>query len=235
MLAFYIDEAQRFFTYWNMMFLAQAAANTILMALAGCTLGLGFGFLLATVRLERVTRFAFIRWTAIAIVEVLRRIPILVLLLFVVFAYQLSGHRVEALVGAVTAIVLRSASLFAENIRGGYDSIKPTQWDAAEAMNLSPWQTLRMVILPQAWAVILPPVNISVVGMIKATSLASQISVLELTFAARQLNLRGFSALICFGTILVIYFVISWAAARFGTYLENRLVSRRGRPVGSLR
>lgn len=229
------EEAPRFFTWWNILFLAQATGNMLIMAAAGCTLGLAAGFGLATIRQPRVVRLAPVRWAAIAVVEFFRRIPILVLLLFVVFAYQLSGWRVQALVAAVTAMVLRSAALFAENIRSGYESIPAAQWDAAEAMNIGPWRTLALVVLPQAWVVILPPVNVSVLGMIKATSLASQISVLELTFAARQLNLRGFSALLCYGTILVIYFVVSWAAGRLGAFLERRLVSHRRRARGVLR
>jgi polar amino acid transport system permease protein len=61
--------------------------------------------------------------------------------------------------------------------------------------------------------------------MIKETSLVSQIGFLELTFAARMLNQRGFSALICFGTILILYFVISWSFAALGRYAERRLVT----------
>jgi polar amino acid transport system permease protein len=73
--------------------------------------------------------------------------------------------------------------------------------------------------------VILPPSTIHTVSMIKETSLVSQIGFLELTFAARMLNQRGFSALICFGTILILYFVISWSFAALGRYAERRLVT----------
>jgi polar amino acid transport system permease protein len=105
------------------------------------------------------------------------------------------------------------------------------QWEAALAMNLSPWQTLSRIILPQAWKVILPPSTIHTVSMIKETSLVSQIGFIELTFAARMLNQRGFSALICFGSVLVLYFIISWSFARAGRYAERRLVTDARRPV----
>lgn len=224
MLATLLAEAPRFFTYWNMLFIATAAANTLVMAFAGCGLGLVLGLCLAVTRAERVVHLAVIRWFAIVFVEVFRRIPVLVLLLFVFFTFQLLGIGLKALTIGTIAIVLRAASLFSENIRAGIESVHPNQWDAAEVMNLSPLQTLRLTVLPQAWPVILPPMTIGMVGMVKATSLASQISVLELTFAARQLNQRGFSALIAFGTILVIYFAISWGVARLGAYVERRLV-----------
>lgn len=224
MLSTLINEAPRFFGYWNLVFLATAAANTLIMAMAGCGLGLVLGLLLAVLRAERIVRIAPLRWVSILIVEVFRRIPVLVLLLFVFFTFQLLGLSLQALAVGTIAIILRASSLFAENIRAGIESVHANQWDAAEVMNLSPLQTLRLTVLPQAWPVILPPLTIGMVGMVKATSLASQISVLELTFAARQMNQRGFSALIAFGTILVIYFLISWGVARLGTYVERRLV-----------
>jgi polar amino acid transport system permease protein len=222
-----IDEAPRFFTYFNVLLLAQATGRTMVMAVSACVLGFALGFMLATLRAERVVRHTALRWPAIAYVELFRRVPTLVLLMVVFFAYQVAGYRVEVLIVAITAIVLRAAAQFAENIRAGFESIRATQWDAAETMNLSALQTLRLVILPQAWRVILPPANIGAVGLVKSTSLASQLSVLELTFAARQLNLRGFSALICYGTILVIYFAISWLVGRLGVILEARLVPGR--------
>lgn len=229
MLATLIAEAPRFFGYWNLMFLATAAGNTLIMSVAGCGLGLLLGLALAVLRADRVVGFAPLRWIAIVIVEVFRRIPVLVLLLFVFFTFQLLGVSLAALAVGTIAIILRASSLFAENIRAGIESVHPNQWDAAEVMNLSPMQTLWLTVLPQAWPVILPPLTIGMVGMVKATSLASQISVLELTFAARQMNQRGFSALIAFGTILVIYFVISWGVARLGALVERRLVPQHRR------
>lgn len=229
MLASLVAEAPRFFTYWNMLFLATAAGNTVLMAAAGCGLGLVFGLALAILRAERIVHLAPLRWASIVIVEVFRRIPVLVLLLFVFFTFQLLGFGIQALWVGTIAIVLRAGSLFAENIRAGIESVHPNQWDAAEVMNFSPMQTLTLTVLPQAWPVILPPLTIGMVGMVKATSLASQISVLELTFAARQLNQRGFSALIAFGTILMLYFVISWGVARLGAHVERRLVPQHRR------
>jgi polar amino acid transport system permease protein len=229
MLATLSAEAPRFFTYWNLVFLATALGNTLVMVAVGCGLGVVAGLGLAVLRAKRIVRFAPLRWAAILIVEVFRRIPVLVLLMFVFFTFQLLGLNVRALFVGALAILLRSASLFAENFRAGLESVHPNQWDAAEVMNLGPLATLRRTVLPQAWPVILPPLTIGLVGMVKATSLASQISVLELTFAARQLNQRGFSALIAFGTILVLYFLLSFAIARLGAFAERRLVPQHRR------
>ncbi|MEM6848612.1 MAG: amino acid ABC transporter permease [Pseudomonadota bacterium] len=219
-----IDEAPRFYTYWNMIFLAEAAMNTLLVSFFGCFIGYVVGFVVATLRVSRINTFAPGRWLLIIYTEGVRRIPFLVLMFCVFFAFQLSGAELSLFVIATTAVALRMSALAAENVRAGYEAINPRQWDAAIAMNMSPLSALFRIILPQAWRVILPPSTIHTVSMIKETSLISQIGFLELTFAARVLTQRGFSALICFGTVLVLYFIISWSFQRVGRYAERKLV-----------
>lgn len=227
-------EAPRFFTWWNLIFLGQAALNTLLVSLLGCLIGYAVGLAVATLRLPAVMPFTPLRVILIGWTEAIRRIPFLVLLMCVFFGFQLSGANQSLFVIAVAAVALRMSALAAENIRAGYEAVHVRQWEAAAAMNMPPLQTLVRVILPQAWKVILPPSTIHTVSMIKETSLVSQIGFLELTFAARMLNQRGFSALICFGTVLVLYFVISWSFARVGRYAERRLVTEaRRRPAAT--
>jgi polar amino acid transport system permease protein len=224
-------EAPRFFTYWNMVFLGQAALNTLLVSFIGCFIGYVVGFVIATFRLANVMPFAPLRGFFIGWTEMIRRIPFLVLLMCVFFGFQLSGANQSLFVIAVTAVTLRMSALAAENIRAGYEAVHVRQWEAAAVLNIPPLQALFRIVLPQAWKIILPPSTIHTVSMIKETSLVSQIGFLELTFAARMLNQRGFSALMCFGTVLVLYFVISWSFAWVGRYAERKLVAEARRPV----
>jgi polar amino acid transport system permease protein len=226
-----VAEAPRFFTYWNMLFLGQAALNTLLVSFIGCIIGYIAGFTIATARLANVMPFAPLRGVFIGWTEMIRRIPFLVLLMCVFFGFQLSGANQSLFVIAVTAVTLRMSALAAENIRAGYESVHARQWEAAAALNIPPLQALFRIILPQAWKVILPPSTIHTVSMIKETSLVSQVGFLELTFAARMLNQRGFSALICFGTVLVLYFIISWSFASIGRYAERKLVAEARLPA----
>lgn len=219
-----IEEAPRFYTYWNLLFLGEAALNTLMVSFFGCLIGYVIGFVIATLRVALINPVGPLRWFLITYTEMVRRIPFLVLLLCVFFAFQLSGTEVTLFFIATTAVALRMSALAAENIRAGYDAINPRQWEAAISMNITPISTLFRIILPQAWKIILPPSTIHTVSMIKETSLISQIGFLELTFAARMLNQRGFSALICYGTVLVLYFVISWSFARAGKTAEKKLV-----------
>lgn len=227
-----LEEAPRFYTYWNIIFLGEAALNTLMVSFFGCLIGYVVGFLIATFRVVRVNPIGPLRGLLVIYTEMIRRIPFLVMLLCVFFAFQLSGAETTLFVISTTAVALRMSALAAENVRAGYDSINVLQWEAAIAMNMTPLSTLVRVILPQAWRIILPPSTIHTVSMIKETSLISQIGFLELTFAARMLNQRGFSALICFGTVMVLYFVISWSFASVGRYAEKRLVHEARKPNG---
>jgi polar amino acid transport system permease protein len=221
-----LAEAPRFYTWWNLQFLLQAVGNTLLASVAGCAAGYALGFGLAALRLPQLMPFAPMRALCILWVEVFRRIPFLVLLLLVFFLGQFAKLEAPLWVTAVTAVALRMSALAAENIRAGLDSVRPTQWEAALTMNIPPWSALRRVVLPQAWRVILPPSIVHVLSMVKETSLVSQIGFIEITFAAKMLTQRGFSALITYGTALVLYFCVSWALASLGRWLERRLTTR---------
>ena len=94
-------------------------------------------------------------------------------------------------------------------------------------MNLSRMQTMRMIVLPQAMPVIVPPAIAFMVAFIKDTALVSQIGVFELTFRGKELNNQGYSGILVFGTIAFLYFVMSYPLTRLGQYLERRFASSR--------
>jgi polar amino acid transport system permease protein len=220
------NEAPRFFTWWNMLFLGQAVLNTLVASVLGCGMGYALGFALATLRLPQVMPFGPMRAAAILWVEAFRRIPFLVLLLLVFFVTQALKLEAPLWAIAVAAVAIRMSALAAENIRAGYESVRPQQWEAALTMNIPALTALRRVVLPQSWRVILPPSIVHVLSMVKETSLVSQIGFIEITFAAKMLTQRGFSAMITYGTALVLYFCVSWALASMARAAERRLVAR---------
>ena len=236
MIYTFLAEAPRFYSYYNLVFLGQAALNTLMVSFLGCLIGYAAGFVLALLRQGRLVPWGIPRGASWCWTELFRRIPFLVLLMCVFFGFQLSGAEASLAVVAVTAVALRMSALAAENIRAGLESVPGRQWEAALTMNISPLATLFRIVLPQAWKVILPPSTIHTVSMIKETALVSQIGFLELTFAARMLTQRGFSAFICYGTILVVYFLISWGFSSLGRLAERRLVhqARAGRTPAPL-
>jgi polar amino acid transport system permease protein len=227
----FLEELPRFFGYYNLIFLGQAFVYTTALSLVGCGIGFTAGFLLGVLRHERLTPFPPLRWLATVYVEVFRRIPFLVKLMCVFFAFQLSGADVSLFTVAATTVALSAAAFSAENVRAGLEGVHRNQWDAAEAMNMGGLAALRYVVLPQAWKIIIPPSMTYSVGLVKSTSIASQIGVIELTYAAKVLNQKGFSAGLSFGSILILYFILCYGLNRFAAYLEGRLDVRGRRPV----
>lgn len=224
-----IEEAPRFFTYYNLIFLGGALLTTFLLTAIGCVLGFLLGFLMAVARGTAGWLLFPVRALAFVITESFRRVPFLVTLFLVFYSFRGVGIGLSVFWVALVAVVVIAASFIAEIIRAGLESVHRNQWDAAEAMNMSKAQTLRYVILPQAWKVILPPAFSFFILFIKDTALASQIGVVELTFAGKVLNNRGFSAALVFGTVLVLYFILSYPMTRFGAWLETRLATPRHR------
>ena len=127
--------------------------------------------------------------------ELFRRIPFLVTLMLVFFVFQLSGADLPLFaVALVSGLPDRHGLHRRDHPRRASRAVHRNQWDAAQAMNFSLLETVRYVVLPQAWRVILPPAFAFFVLFIKDTALASQIGVIELTYAGKVLNNKGFSA-----------------------------------------
>lgn len=219
----FMDEVSRFLSYYDLIFIGRAFLYTALLSLVGSCCGFVVGCGLAIVRIHRLVPFAPLRWLATAYVEIFRRIPFLVKLMLVLFTFQFMGVDVPMFVIAAITVALAASAFCAENIRAGLESIHVTQWEAAEALNMGGFSTLWRVVLPQAWRVIIPPSMTYSVGLVKSTAIASQLGVPELTYAAKVLNQRGFSVVLCFGTILVLYFILCWPLTLLAAYLEKRL------------
>ncbi|GMQ75054.1 MAG: amino acid ABC transporter permease [Gammaproteobacteria bacterium] len=224
-----IEEAPSFFSYYNGVLLLEAMLATFLLSAVGCVIGSVAGFFFAATRRTTSPALMPLRGATVLFVELFRRIPFLVTLMLVFFVFQIMKIDVTVFTIALVTVCLIATAFIAEIIRGGFEAIHRNQWDTAAAMNMSLWQTLRHVVLPQAWKIILPPIFSFFILFIKDTALASQIGVVELTYAGKVLNNKGFSAALVFGTILILYFALSYPLARFGTWIEVRLATSRNR------
>ena len=229
MLESLAEELPRFFTYYNALFLLQGLLMTLLLSAVGVTGGTLIGSALALLRLGTRPLWLPVRLGAIAYVETVRRIPFLVTLMLVFFGFRFLGLNLNVVLVCVVAVVAISAAYLAEIVRAGIQSIHRNQWDAAASMNLTTAATLRHVVLPQAWRVIVPPTFVFFLGLIKDTALASQISALELTYAGKLLRTKGFSGTLVYGAILALYFALSYPLARLGARLEAWLAAARSR------
>lgn len=219
------EQLPLFFNYHNMVFLLQAAGRTLAMTVIGCTVGFVAGFMIAVLRRSTSIPLLPLRLLGIAYVEFFRRIPFLVILFIVLFVIEPLVPGASLLAIATVSVCLLSTAFLSEVIRAGLDSVAPQQIEGARALNFNSMQTLLMVVLPQSWKVILPPAAAFIVMFVKDTSLASQLGVIELTFAGKMLVNRGFSPVLGFGAILLCYFALSYPLSRLAAHLEKRLAS----------
>jgi polar amino acid transport system permease protein len=217
------------FTPDTLAFLAAALGRTLWMTLIGCTIGFIIGMALALLRRTRAPLLAPLRVAAALYVETFRRIPFLVILILVLFSVQAFAPELSLLGIATIAVTLAATAYLTEIVGAGLDAVPRPQVESAEVLGLSWFDTLRHVVLPQAWSVILPPAAAFMVMFVKDTALASHLGVVELAFAGKILVNKGFSPLVGFGAVLLLYALISWPLGRIASYLESRLAASRHR------
>jgi polar amino acid transport system permease protein len=222
-----LAQMQNFFTFYNAEFLLGAMLTTLLLSALGCGIGLVVGFGLAVVRRMPGAASAPLRVVAILFVELFRRIPFLVTLFFTFYATQIAGFDASLFSIATISVCVIATAYLSEIVRAGLDSVHPNQWDSAAVANFTLMQTLRIVVIPQAWKVVLTPAFGFFPLFIKDSALASQIGLVELTYAGRELNNRGFAPILSFGSILLLYFALSYPLTLLGRRLEARLAGSR--------
>ena len=227
----FLQQLPRFATWETASFFYHAMITTVQMTLIGCGIGFLLGFLVVILRTTPGLIYLPLRLLMIAYVEFFRRVPFLVLLFLVLFISKGFGFSHSLFTVACISIVILSTAFISEIIRAGLESVQHTQWEAAYAMNFTRLQTLYYVVFPQSWKVILPPSFAFIVMFIKDTALASQVGVIELTAVGKYFNNVGYSAILSYGTVLVLYFVLSYPMTRFGWWMERKLARGSGSNV----
>ena len=158
--------------------------------------------------LMKMSPFIFVRWPAIAYIELFRGTSLLVQLYWIFFVLPLFGITLEKFTAGFIAVGMNLGAYGAELVRGGIQSVPKGQYEAAIALNLPPVARFRRIIFPQALLIMLPPWGNLLVELLKGTALVSLISVTDLMFEAKQINASTFLSAQAFGTALVIYYVL---------------------------
>jgi polar amino acid transport system permease protein len=198
--------------------------QTLLLAALTVPLGLaaGFGFAMLSTRPQR-----WIRWPLMAVIDVFRAIPPLVLLILLYAGLPFAGLDLGAWGAVALAFLLNTGAYYAEILRAGIESVPKGQAEAARALGLRGWQIWLFVILPQAVRNVLPDLIGNTLEVVKLTSIASVVALPELLFQARQAQSVTFNATPIL-VAAVAYFVLLWPFVRLLSRLENRqLASRR--------
>jgi polar amino acid transport system permease protein len=165
-----------------------------------------------------------LRWAVRFYVDTIRGIPLLVLIFAIFYGFPLMGLRVPAIIAAIIALSVFCGAHISEVVRGGVDSIPKGQTEAAKAIGLTFRQCLRYVILPQAVSRVIPPWVNTAVELVKATSLVSLVSVVDLMLAIQQIAARTRETLLLYFVAALLYFSINFTISRVGRRVEKRFV-----------
>lgn len=198
----------------------QGALVTIQLTLLGSALALVMAF---AAGLGRLSRFAPARWLATAYIEFFRGTSIFVQLFWVYFVLPLLGVTLSPLQAGVLALGLNVGAYGAEVVRGAVQSIGREQFEACVALNLSRFQAMRHVILPQALIVMLPTFGNNAIELLKATAIVSLISLSDMTFQAQVVRAQTGNTFFPFATILVLYFAMAMTISTAIRWLERRM------------
>ena len=206
---------------------AQGAYMTLWLTVLSGAIGLVLGVLTA---LARTSAHAVLRAIAGFYLWVIRGTPLLVQILFVYFALPVlvPGWNLPDFAAAVVALAVNVGAYNAEAIRAGLLAVPRPQWEAARALGLRPPQVLAFVVAPQALRVALPPLANNLVALLKDSSLAFAIGVVELTNIGNRVQASTFQPVATLATTACIYLLLTTLLTQGSDLLERRFAQRQG-------
>lgn len=216
---------EHFFQYLFSGYIIEGAWTTVWLAVVsmilGCTLGVIVAFM-------KMSSNAVLRWTAKTYIWLWRGTPLLVQLVIIYTGLPQIGIRLGVVESAILALMLHEGAYFAEIVRSGVMSVPKGQEDASRALGMTWVQQMRIVIIPQATRVIIPPLGNQFNLMLKTTSLASVISMEELLRHAQQLAQIEFRVLEVYLVAACWYILLTsiWGQ------VQKRLESHYEKPFG---
>jgi len=204
---------------------------TLILTVSGALLALALSFVFG---LMSRSRSILVRGTSRVIVEFFRGTSLVVQLFWFVYAMPvITGFQMDDPVYAgIIALGLNYGAYGAEVVRGGLNAVPKPQWEATIALNMTPLQRLRLVIVPQAMAEMIPPFCNLLIQLFKASSLVILVGIADLSFEAEKIRLTNATeATAAFSISLILYFVIAWLLNAGMRAWEMHAKAKLGRPV----
>ena len=199
--------------------LLQGAWLTILVTLGSLALSTVLGMVWAVMRVSGIRWLANIATT---IVNLLRGIPIIVLLFFLYFVMPDFGLSLSAVQASILGLGIAYSAYQSENFRAGIEAVDHGQVEAARAMGMGWPLMMRRVVLPQAVKIVLPPYGNIMIMMLKDSSQASTITVAELALQGKLIATSTFQNATVFSMVAVMYLVMCVPLILFVRHLEKR-------------
>lgn len=182
-------------------------------------------FILGT--LLGIIRYVQVKWLSPIvgfIIDIIRNLPLLLLLFFVYFGLPEMGVRLNAISATIIALSIFEAAMIAEIVRSGINAVSKGQMEAARANGMTYTQAMVHVILPQALRKMIPPIVSQFISLIKDTSLATIILLPEVTFNAQLIYGQNVNYMIpMYVALAVLYFVVNYLLSLASRLLAKRL------------
>ena len=189
---------------------------TVLSTAIGFVIGLVVG-------VARISHLRPLRLLAEVYVEFFRGTPLLVQIFLFYFALPvITGQRIDPFIAAISACGINSGAYVAEIFRAGIQSVDEGQMEAGRSLGMTWLQTMRYIIVPQAFKRVIPPLGDEFIAMLKDSSLVSVIGFEELTRRGQLIIAKTYGSFEIWMSVAVIYLVMTLTISRFVAYLERR-------------
>ena len=205
----------------NLRFLISGITTTIYISTISILIAMVVGLLVA---IPAITKNKYLSYINVFYVEVVRSVPLLVLILWVYYGLPiLTGFSFSPFVSGIIALSISESAFMAEIFRGGINAIQKKQWEAATSLGLNFSKKLKFVILPQAFKVILPALGNQFVYVLKMSSLVSIIGISDLTRKANELVVSTYRPLEIYTFLILEYLILILIVSYFVRRLEKKL------------
>ena len=205
----------------NLKFLISGITITIYISVISIILAMIIGLVVA---LPSLSNNKFLSYFNIAYVEIVRAIPLLVLILWIYYGLPImTGISFSPFVSGIIALTISESAFQAEIFRAGINSINKGQYEVANSLGMNFWKKMRLVILPQAIKVVLPALGNQFVYVLKMSSLVSIIGIADLTRKANELVVTTYRPLEIYTFLILEYLILILLVSYFVRKLEKRL------------
>ena len=175
------------------------------------------------IALARMSHNPLLRLPSTVYVQVLRGTPVLLQLFYLYYVLPFAGIELNAWTAGIIGMSAAYSAYLSEIYRAGIEAIDRGQTEAALSLGMSRAQVMRIVVLPQAFRIVIPPIGNMFVGLFKDTSLLSILTIRELMFQGQLIAATNFRHITIFTVIAVLYLAVCWPSAAIIDRLEKRL------------
>lgn len=196
--------------------LGQTLLCSIIALFFALIIGSGFAIL-------EVVPNKFFRIVARVYIEVFRNIPLLVITMFFYVVIPMYIVEISGFVSGTIGLTLYSSAFIAETVRSGIQSVDPGQMEGARSTGLSFWQSMRYIVLPQAFRYVIPPLGNQFINLVKNSSVLAFVAGFDLMYQGNVIasdSLQSMSTYLCVG---VLYLILTLPLSYYMRYLEKRL------------